>query len=95
MAVHTAVAAGDKVGVSSGTVTSAAEQSLDIAPIGPVAQLIQLRLATAAGSSGAPITDAAFGVRGFIVAGSTDPDRPVSFMYPASHWANNLEEGIS
>ena len=93
MAVHTAVAAGGKVGVSSGTVASAAEQSLDIAPIGPVNQLIELRLVTAPGSSGAPLTDAAFGVRGFIVAGSTNPDRPVSFMYPANRWADLLRDG--
>jgi hypothetical protein len=85
MVVHTAVAAGERIGVSSGTVTSATEQSLQIAPIGPVAHLTQLKLATAPGSSGAPVTDSAFGVRGFIVAGSTDPDRPVTYMYPASH----------
>jgi hypothetical protein len=90
MVVHAAVAAGERVGVSSGTVTSATEQSLHVAPIGPVDHLIQLKLATAPGSSGAPVTDAAFGVRGFIVAGSTDPDRPVTYMYPANRWANLL-----
>jgi len=94
MIVHTAVAAGDRVGVSSGTVTNAAEQSLSIAPIGPVGNLIQLNLATAPGSSGAPVTDATFGVCGFIVAGSTDPDRPVTYMYPAGRWADVLRDEI-
>lgn len=91
MAVHTAVAAGERVGVSSGTVASATEQTPQIAPIGPVDHLISLKLVTAPGSSGAPVTDNAFDVRGFIVAGSTDPDRPVTYMYPASRWANLLK----
>ncbi len=94
MVVHAAVAAGERVGVSSGTVTRAAEQSLQVAPIGPVEHLVQLKLATAPGSSGAPVTDAAFGVRGFIVAGSTDPERPVTYMYPASRWADWLKKAI-
>jgi len=94
MVVQTAVAAGDRVGISSGAVTNAAEQSIPIDPIGPVAHLIELKLAIAPGSSGAPVTDAAFGTRGFIVAGSTDPDRPVSYMYPASRWADLLRDEI-
>jgi hypothetical protein len=90
MVVQTAVAAGNRVGISSGAVANATEQSIPIDPIGPVAHLIELKLAIAPGSSGAPVADAAFGIRGFIVAGSTDPDRPVSYMYPANRWADLL-----
>ena len=84
--VHAAVAAGTKRGVSSGKIVSPAERTLDIAPIGPVPGVVELALATAPGSSGAPVIDAGYGVRGFIVAGSTDPDRPQSYMLPASAW---------
>jgi len=94
MVVHTAVAADKRIGVASGTVTRATERTPQIALIGPVDHLIQLELATAPGSSGAPVTDSAFDVRGFIVAGSTDPDRAVTYVSPASRWANLLKNAI-
>jgi hypothetical protein len=32
-------------------------------------------------------------VRGFIVAGSQDETRPLSFMYPSEHWSNFVSGG--
>lgn len=84
--VHIGVAAGERVGLSSGTVLSDQEATIDIAPVGPVAHLIPLEAVVAPGSSGAPVIDEAMNVRGFIVAGSTDPGQPLSYLYPASRW---------
>lgn len=86
LAIRTGVAVGTGVGVSSGRVRSAKEISAPIAPIpGIVKHLIDLECAVAPGSSGAPVVDSDFKVRGFIVAGKSDA--PESYMYPASRWA--------
>ncbi len=89
--VQVLVAAGANTGISSGKVT-ASEISSRIEPIdGEVGDLVELECFTAPGSSGAPVVDSSLSVRGFIVAGSMDPENPRSFAYPAQHWASILE----
>lgn len=88
--ISAGIAAGGKTGIASGTV-SAQEATIAIDPIGQVPDLVQLQLAVAQGASGAPVVDDSFIVRGFIVAGSTDPNNPISYMYPASRWAKDLK----
>ncbi|HYI96424.1 MAG TPA: SIR2 family protein [Bryobacteraceae bacterium] len=88
------VAAGEKTGIATGKVVSAAESKVNINPIGPVPYLVELEVAVAQGASGAPVVDRAFVVRGFIVAGSTDPNNPVSYMFPASRWAKSLKAAL-
>jgi hypothetical protein len=88
--LQVAVAAGDRVGLSSGEVTTGREQSLQILPIGTVPQMLHIRCAVAPGSSGAPAVDEAMRARGFVVAGSVDPDRPDSFLLQAARWAGAL-----
>lgn len=86
--VQVAVAAGERVGLSDGKVVVPATAPMSIAPIAkPVEHLAELECLVAPGSSGAPVVSAEFAVRGFIVAGSSDPRQPRSFMYPASAWA--------
>ncbi len=88
--VRIAIAAGERVGLASGSVANGLEARVDIAPIGPVDHLVQVDAAVAPGSSGAPVVDEDMNVLGFIVAGSTDPDRPVSYVYPAARWARHV-----
>ncbi|HEV8581582.1 MAG TPA: hypothetical protein VGX68_21150 [Thermoanaerobaculia bacterium] len=88
--LQVAVAAGDRVGLSSGEVTTGNEERLEIEPIGPVSDLLHVRCAVAPGSSGAPAVDEPMAVRGFIVAGSLDPDRPDSFILQAARWGRAL-----
>ena len=88
--VRAAIAAGERVGLASGSVATGLEVKVDIAPIGPVDHLVQVDAAVAPGSSGAPVVDEDMNVLGFIVAGSTDPDRPVSYVYPAARWARHV-----
>ena len=83
--VRVAVAAGERVGVSSGVVTSSRKQRVDIQPIGLVDKLIEIECTTAPGASGAPVVDGRMAVRGFVVAGAAD--RPPALMYPAECWA--------
>lgn len=85
--IHIAVAVGEAIGISSGSVQSGVEQEMNIAPVGEVPQVLELACPTAPGASGAPVVDATMAVRGFIVAGSATPDTPRSFMYPAACWA--------
>ena len=83
---------GEKTGIATGKAVASTESTVDIAPIrGPVPHLVELEIAVAQGASGAPVVDSSFAVRGFIVAGSTDPNNPVSYMYPASRWAKSLK----
>jgi S1-C subfamily serine protease len=86
-AVHIGVAAGDRVGMSSGHVRDAREQTIDVAPIGRVPHLVAVDCQVAPGSSGAPVVDANLTVLGYIVAGGA---KPPSFMYPSYRWANRL-----
>jgi hypothetical protein len=88
--LQVAIAAGDRVGLSSGIVTTGEERQLDIAPIGPVPNLLHVSSAVAPGSSGAPAVDEAMRVRGFIVAGSLDPDRPDSYILQSARWGRAL-----
>jgi len=88
--VRVAVAAGEYPGVSSGEVGDARTQSISVDPVGKVGGLIRLTVAVPAGSSGAPVVDAAYRVRGFIAAGRSDLKRPESWMDPASRWFDAL-----
>ncbi|MBI4790219.1 MAG: SIR2 family protein [Chloroflexi bacterium] len=84
LAVEVAVAAGERVGISSGVIADPREKRLQIAPVGQVSHLVEVTCVVAPGASGAPVVDKSFAVRGFIVAGATD--QPPSFMYPAARW---------
>jgi len=85
-----AVAAGERVGLSSGEVVGPVPGAISVAPLGDVLDLVELRCVVRPGSSGAPVVDADFVVRGFVAAGSNDPNRPVTFMYPAERWQPRL-----
>lgn len=89
--VRVGVAAGERVGVSSGTIDNPAERVIDVAPVGQVSGLVEVQCVVAPGACGAPVVDATMAVRGFIVAGAED--RPPSIMYPASRWAGVLVRG--
>jgi SIR2-like domain len=90
--VQILVSAGTKTGISTGKVTKARLEPISIAPIaGRVRNLAELECVVAPGASGAPVVDATPSVCGFIVAGSSDPQDPRSFAYPAQHWASFLE----
>jgi hypothetical protein len=87
------VAAGEKTGISTGTVKKAQLEPQVIMPIdGKVHNLAELECVTAPGASGAPVVDDSMSVRGFIVAGSMDEDDPRSFAYPAKYWASIVDE---
>jgi hypothetical protein len=89
-AVRVGVAAGQRTGVSSGTVDQI-DVAMEVPPVkGIVSNLATLKCAVAPGASGAPVVDDAFGVRGFIVGGSRDLEHPWSIMYPSAHWADWL-----
>jgi S1-C subfamily serine protease len=85
--VHIGVAAGERVGMSSGHVRDARERTIAVQPIGRVPHLIAVDCEVAAGSSGAPVVDANLRVRGYIVAGGAEPP---SYMYPSYRWASRL-----
>lgn len=87
--VHIGVAAGERVGVSSGHIQDGREREITVHPIGRVPHLIAVDCEVAEGSSGAPVVDADLSVRGYIVAGS---DKPPSFMYPSHRWAPRLRQ---
>ncbi len=89
--VTMAVAAGSATGLSTGTVTGVHLGAVDIAPLGSVSGLVEIRARVAGGSSGAPIVDDSMHVVGFVVAGSSDPDNPQTFMLPATQWADALD----
>ena len=85
-AVTLAVAAGDTTGISRGTVVTGEPTSFMIHPLGDVSDVVELRVRTAPGSSGAPVVDQAKQVIGVVVAGSEDPDNPLTLMLPTSRW---------
>jgi hypothetical protein len=88
--VQTAVAAGEKTGISTGVRSDTIEVTVRIEPLGNVHDLASLNLFARSGSSGAPVVDNALSVRGFIVAGGTDESHPISLMYPSRYWASFL-----
>jgi S1-C subfamily serine protease len=89
--VKVVVAAGARVGVSSGYVRNPAEQSVRVAQFTEkVGNLVQLECAVAPGACGAPVVDDQFGVFGYIAAGSSDINNPTSYMYPSPRWAPKL-----
>lgn len=87
--VHIGVAAGERVGISSGVIVHPDEQDYQVAPIGRVEYLVTIDTVTAEGSAGAPVLDSSFAVRGYIVAGGIS--RPPALMYPAHRWATALQ----
>jgi hypothetical protein len=88
--VHIAVAAGEGIGLSTGRAVSGIEETIRIEPIGMVDHLVRVDAAVRPGASGAPVVDDVMNVRGFVVAGSNEPNRPVTFIYPASRWAAEI-----
>jgi SIR2-like domain len=94
--VQVAVAAGEKTGISTGTVTQPQLDPQVIAPLGQrVPNLVELRCVVAPGSSGAPVVDDSMAVRAFVVAGSSDDTNPRTFAYPAQCWKATLASGGS
>jgi hypothetical protein len=89
--IQVAVAAGKRTGLAVGSVSTGLEVDLNIAPIGMVEGIMELQVVVAPGSSGAPVVDRDMAVRGFIVAGSSDPASPPSFMYPVTAWRDAIE----
>jgi S1-C subfamily serine protease len=88
MPVHIGVAAGERVGVSSGHIHTV-DLDIDIAPVGRVSKLVAIDCRVAPGASGAPVVDADLAVRGYIVAGGQE--RPPAIMYPSYLWAKVLK----
>lgn len=86
--VRVGVAAGERIGVSTGSIITARAQQIQVAPIGMVRDLVAVDCVVAPGASGAPVVDASFAVRGFIVAGATN--KLPSYMYPILAWADFL-----
>jgi hypothetical protein len=81
--VHVGMAAGERIGISSGIIRQLEEESIQIASIGVIDHLVGIDCAVAPGSSGAPVVDDNFAVRGYIVASAQDPP---SYMYPSYAW---------
>jgi hypothetical protein len=88
MAVRIGVSAGERIGITKGVITSPRVRTQAIAGVGDVPKLATVEATVKPGSSGAPIVDDSFAVRGFIVAGADDKAK--AFMYPASTWASVL-----
>ena len=89
--VQVLVAAGERTGVGTGTVTVAQVRPLAIEPVPKkVRALTQLQCLVVGGSSGAPVIDSQLMVRGFIVAASGKVDNPVCFAYGSASWAKEL-----
>jgi trypsin-like peptidase/SIR2-like protein len=84
--VHIGVAAGERVGVSSGRIRNPREREVEITPVGPVPHLVAVDAEVTPGSSGAPVVDADLTVRGYIVAGGGTQ----ALMYPSYRWAAAL-----
>jgi hypothetical protein len=89
--VRVAVAAGERVGVSSGVISNPRKQRIEVYSLGLVDKLVWVECTVAPGASGAPVVDGSMAVRGFVVAGRMD--RPPTLMYPAECWARTLEKG--
>lgn len=86
--VRIVVAAGERPGLSTGMVRTGKVRTVDIQPIGPVRGMVELDAVVAPGASGAPVVDDELGLRGFVVAGSTD--RPPALMFPVTAWRKHL-----
>ncbi len=91
--LHMAVAAGERIGLSSGPVIRVERNAIPIEPVGKVAGLVSLQTYVAPGACGGPVVDPAMAVRGYIVAGTTNPDEPYTLAYPCSEWAEFVRGG--
>jgi hypothetical protein len=85
-ALQFAVAAGERTGLASGEVVTGRLVAIPVDPMGRVPDLVHVRTVLAPGSSGAPAVDDDLAVRGFVAAGSMDPARPDTYVYPAQEW---------
>ena len=85
-ALQFAVAAGERTGLASGEVVTGRLVAIPVDPMGRVPDLVHVRTVLAPGSSGAPAVDDDLAVRGFVAAGSNDPARPDTYVYPAQEW---------
>jgi hypothetical protein len=83
--MQVAIAAGEGTGISSGPIRKH-EKAVHVAPIGVVSGLVALACYVRPGSCGGPVVDRTLAVRGFIVAGTDDPDEPYSLADPSSRW---------
>jgi hypothetical protein len=88
--VSFAIATGERTGIGSGKVVHPLEQTVRIDPIGPVTGMVEIEAFVAPGACGAPVVDESLAVRGFVTAGSVDPSRPITYIFPASRWKHVL-----
>lgn len=85
--VHVGVAAGSRIGVSSGIVLDPQEYQISIAPVGKVNKCVTIDATVLPGSSGAPVVDAHMSVRGFVIGGGGGSQ---AIIYPCQHWKSLL-----
>ena len=90
MKVLVGIAAGERIGLSSGMLNEPREKDVNITPKGLIKHLVELACFVTQGACGAPVVDDSYSVLGFIVAGNDDPNHPVSCMHPARRWARDL-----
>lgn len=89
--MQVAVAACEKTGISSGPVLRTEKHAISIEPVGNVEGLLSLECYVAPGAWGGPVVNGSMAVRGYIVAGTTDPDQPYSLAYASSQWDGFLQ----
>jgi S1-C subfamily serine protease len=92
MGIRVGVAAGQRVGISSGVIKDTLERPLTISPAPLAEGILSVEIYVAPGASGAPVVDERLAVRGYIIGGQRDEENPVSYVYPAHRWAGALEE---
>jgi hypothetical protein len=89
-ALQFAVAAGERTGLASGEVVTGRLVAIPVDPMGRVPDVVHVRAVLAPGSSGAPAVDGELAVRGFVAAGSDEPARPDTYVYPAQEWLRDV-----
>jgi len=93
--VRVAIAAGKAtpgVGVTSGVVMTGREETIAVNPLPkPVRHVVRMACElrdVGPGSSGAPVVDENFSLRGFIVAGNQDHTE--AYYYPSGRWLHRV-----